>query len=796
MLRINVSFFKMSYIKGNQMNFKNHIVLLCFCISSVLTISATSTAAPPPAPEQLPASYSELYKKVFDSWTGKESQLRLSESVALAHVALQLWINTHDKAYREKTVRYLDISLADPKFGLKDFHSLHVFGELVFLMKKEGLISKENKGKLDKIAIDELDVFRKSKDNGDNNIALGMLAGYAGLFRYLDGEAFPQRAEVQKRLSDYWALLLATGDLDEDAQNYDSLGAAFLVDIARLLGKENDLKNSAGYRRMFERFRDIVSPTGLIPEYGDSYFGFTSVLIDRVYLLEYAAALYNDPSFLYAARKLYGRPSLLPGADSLSRSIPLINLKTLDAKPVLPEVSPSMVTYRMRRGESKPLVDKLILRTGLEPGAAMIMMDLYADGSHAHREKGPSIAYYEVAGVPLFHNLGRHGARSSVAGNLVWANSANQIFPGIWEEGKWLTMTIPAKYITQTDNGVCQVGDGLQLRNFPERNRKVKFLYFDNVRLEGPAGTLLLDDFESDKGWELPSPKADSFSLKKAKGVNLLQSEDHTQGKYSQKVNWSAVPGQIYAHNFTNKNNFTFNGSDYNSLKLDVKYEGERPYMHIRGLGEQVDLGDMLLPSELSSASAEQQGGDAFGTVEYKMYLETGAQLTRKIALTSEGFLVVADILRPAKTMHGWNAGQLWQLYQLKENGKNWYASEDDGEYMVDGKPVRRRMLVKYDAEKTVCNKIESAYHNPAPNGRTAYGYSTTASQFEIKDEKPLTMVMVVLPITPEQDAKTAADGISITGKDGTNLTVEIISLEGKKVRLELGADGKWKIER
>ena len=105
-------------------------------------------------------------------------------------------------------------------------------------------------------------------------------------------------------------------------------------------------------------------------------------------------------------------------------------------------------------------------------------------------------------------------------------------------------------------------------------------------------------------------------------------------------------------------------------------------------------------------------------------------------------------------------------------------------------------MLVKYDAGKTVCHKIESAYHNPAPNGRKAYGYSTTASQTEIKDEKPFTMVMVVLPITPEQDAKTAADGISITGKDGTNLAVEIKSLEGKKVHLELGADGKWGIER
>ena len=118
----------------------------------------------------------------------------------------------------------------------------------------------------------------------------------------------------------------------------------------------------------------------------------------------------------------------------------------------------------MRRGEPQPLVDKLILRTGLEPGAAMVMMDLYASGSHAHLEKGPSIAYFEADGVPLFHNMGRHGTASAITGNILWAMPGNSIrhapravphrcaeyFPGCWNRAdEWFTMAIPTEYLAR-----------------------------------------------------------------------------------------------------------------------------------------------------------------------------------------------------------------------------------------------------------------------------------------------------------------------------------------------------------
>ena len=79
------------------------------------------------------------------------------------------------------------------------------------------------------------------------------LYGYAGLLKYLEGEDWPQRLRLAKRLETHCDSLFKTGDLDEDASNYDSLGLAHFIDIVRLLGRERELKGSPGFRRVFGR---------------------------------------------------------------------------------------------------------------------------------------------------------------------------------------------------------------------------------------------------------------------------------------------------------------------------------------------------------------------------------------------------------------------------------------------------------------------------------------------------------------------------------------------------------------
>ena len=196
------------------------------------------------------------------------------------------------------------------------------------------------------------------------------------------------------------------------------------------MGWDDQLRQTPGFRRMFKRLprhRLAVRPDPGVRGRLFSYLGWP---LDRLYLLEYAARLYDDPTYLDAARRLSSRPQAgLPGVDVWFRGLPLIDLELSHATPRAPQGSPSLVTLRRHGGSDRPLVDKLILRTGREAGSAMILLDLYAAGSHAHTEKGPSVAFYEVDHVPLFHNLGRHRVRSAITGNLPWACPARSVSP-------------------------------------------------------------------------------------------------------------------------------------------------------------------------------------------------------------------------------------------------------------------------------------------------------------------------------------------------------------------------------
>lgn len=761
-------------------------------LSIVLALLASSVSAAEVPLIALPASYVELYQRIFqqESRSGKPD---FGESAALSHMALKLWLRTHDLEYRQQAERLFRRILADPQFSLQDFHVLHHFGELALRMKEQDLISAEQTEQLRKVAFAELDAFCKSQDWSDNNIRIGQVAGYAGLFGLLKDEPFAQREAVRRHLDDYWSRIAATGDLDEDASNYDSLGLAFLIDLARLLGRERDLAESAGFRRLFERFRDIVSPAGLIPEYGDSYFSYSSCPLDRVYLLEYAAKLYDDPTFLYAARKLYGRPQTgLPGLDLWSRALPLIDMEPLSAEPRRPAGPPSLVTWRVRRGSPRPLVDKLILRSSLEPGAAMVLLDLYASGSHSHPQKGPSIAYYEVDQVPLFHNLGRHHTRSAIVGNLLWAMPAEGRFPGCWNhEGEWFTMRLPVDALPQDADGKYVLAGGLSLRNFPEWNRNCRHLYFDNLRLVGASGSRLIDSFDTPDGWD----------RRLLQSKQVASSSDRTQGDASQRIPWNTVTAS--GRRFSEPPPAPFTKKQYSFLELDLKYEGARPYLHIRGLGEQVDLGDQSLDAHLTSASVEQRQHDAYGRIDYQDYIQPGTQLTRQMVLTAEGHLLVRDELTPGPSMDGWNAGQLWQFYDLATRNGSWFSANDDGPYpAVAGSPTpstTRGMLVRFaetaDARMGV-EEVKQGYHMPNPKGRKSTAFSIAFSQRKVLAGRPAVFALIVVPRDPAgaRPDDLAARTTIVQGTDGPT-SAKVVGPNGTTVTIVLSS-AAWEVKR
>lgn len=706
---------------------------------------------------------------------------------------------------------------------LDGFHEHRSFGLACFDLQRLGLLTDDDREALRPVVRFWLEEFVLSFEPGtrnqrtlfrmnqegqafvDHNIRLANMVAAAALSRFLaaaEGKgALELCAEVDAWLEAYWQHLMQTGDLDENASNYSFLGQAFLLDLARILNREGELADSETFRRMFSRALHQLSPTGLMPEFGDSYFRLTPGMLDVCYVLESAAVLYGDPTLLAAAREQFnGVQRRVPGLrdeDNWYRGFGLIHQKLSPYKPSVSQTVPSVVTLRNRRtrdGVEEDRIDKLVLRTGREPGSAMVLMDLYAEGSHSHLEKGPSVAYFEAAGVPLFHNMGRHKTRSAILGNLFWTQEDGDNFPGIWKTGRWFTARIPLRYLVRDSEQEDQyrIERAVTFRNFQEQNRHVDYLFLDNLRLQGPAGTLILDDFEDASTWHR--------NVYGVEGVEMHPSEDATEGRFSQRLNWNILPSGFCSRLFKNASNFVFSGSEYTELCLDLKYEGEKPYINLRAVVDTpIDLGDQTLPTRIESAKVEQRGEDAFGEIAYSQYSAGNARLTRRMVLTGEGILVIQDTCTPSPEMADWTGGQLWQLYDLDRQGKSWFSSAVYQGYpgATDG---ARRVLVKYrtDAEtETFLERIEQNYYRPTPTGNKGTEIFTTGSLRRMTGAEPQTFFMVVIPHSPELDAAALAESIQfVSGPDGSSsVMLSHPALAERPIRIDLGP-GSWSVVR
>lgn len=770
------------------MNKRASITLAALLLAPLATLQAT-----PPSPGK---RYVQLYEQIFTSSEASGAPHSAFEKLCLASAAVRLESCTGHAEYRDKAVALFADALPEVANKPSDFHTLRVIALVIRPLHQWGAIAPQDGQLLKTIATRTWQEFLANPDGSeqgdvDHNIHLAEAMSCAAFAQFFKDDKTLNSAPIRARLERYWDKIKATGDLNEDASNYAGLGIVHCIELAQMLGHEADLR-TPGFRRLFERQRDLISTTGVLPEFGDGFFHLERDAFDFLYLCEYAAKLFDDPTFLTVARRLYDPVTFAKAApDEWCRALALIGLELSERDPE-PLPAASLVNYRATRATAQPVVDKLILRTGTEPGSAMAMMDLYASGSHAHPFKGPSVAYYEVDGVPLFHNLGRHRTRSAITGNSFWAMEAGRVFPGVWKPGEWFTMSIPVAMLPHNAEGALVVGERLTLRNF--ENRGTRQLWFDNLRLEGNAGPKLLDGFESVKTWHR--------NVTAAKGINLVTSPEHTQGAASQCLNWSVLKAGAYARMLADDHTFTFKPGEFETLKLDVKYEGIRPYLHLRDLCAQIDLGDQALPYTVASARTEQRRRDAFGEVVFSRYLTDNAQLTRRIVLTAEGCLIIHDQWSAGTSRPKWTAGQLWQFYALKEQGQDWFCSDDDGVFNVPDehggtKPVTRRMLVKFatDADtETFVEQINQSYLAPNPKQRPQDKFFTTGSKRIVSAGEQASFTLVVVPHEPSQDAKTIAGAIGFNERpDGVEV---VLKQPAAAAQVRMFRDGRWEVSR
>jgi hypothetical protein len=640
--------------------------------------------------------YTDIYRTAVehDMNQFREGRRLKADGISAAYYAWLLGEKLDNPRYRDFALELYDRFLE--KEVTFDFHYARPFGLLTLELHEAGELTGERRKRARLQARQRLEWFSEHpmvEAFFDCNIALADTLAVACLVRCFPDDPEIDAKEIRRAVAELGQRILDLGDLNENACNYSSLGLCFFLELAALEGWMDEVAGSEAFRNLFVRQREIISPTGQIPEFGDGYFEWNRPRLDFACLLEIATRLYDDASFLEAAQLAIPPAVRQVPDDQLFRGHMCLTLEPYEPTESAKWPEASMVLQRRLPQTPAPTVpDKLVLRSGREPGDAMIMMDLYAEGSHAHRNKKASIGYYETAGVPLFHNLGRRGTRTAQCGNSFWIWTDLDTFPGYPKEKQWNTMTVPATYCYPADEAGCyRIGRDLLFRNFPTRD--LQYLRLDNLRLEGPAGTLLLDGFERARSWH--------SNVSQHPEVQLESSTDRTQGEASQQVNWHIFGQQYCTRLFEEEHlrNTTFDIADYNAVKFDYQYAGQHPRCNLRNLFREtrwMNLGNRALQCEVDRAEARQLGLDAWGAVDFSDYNGIGNKLRRRIVLTREGALVIMDTFTPGRRAGGWAGGQLWQLYSLGDRGADWFVSESDGAWpQPDGSTSDRRALVK-----------------------------------------------------------------------------------------------------
>ncbi len=195
----------------------------------LLCVAGVAHAASPAAPaNDTSRRYVTYYEQILAAADPRKSHTPL-EQTSLAEAATRLQLRTGRAEYGEAAKRWLDAALANPQLNLKDFHVFHTLSRCVRLMRSQNSLSDAEQKLVGPIAATQLQQFIASTDDADNNIRLAQVVGYANLLQYAtETRAAPLEllAKATARVDAYWKKIIATGDLDEDASNYDSLGTA------------------------------------------------------------------------------------------------------------------------------------------------------------------------------------------------------------------------------------------------------------------------------------------------------------------------------------------------------------------------------------------------------------------------------------------------------------------------------------------------------------------------------------------------------------------------------------------
>ncbi len=536
-----------------------------------------------------------------------------------------------------------------------------------------------------------------AQEEGTFNQAFARAAGLAWAAKTLPD--LPEAVAWRKSAETVWNQWRDQCDMAENAAAYNGIALTHLFLLADALDHNDQLQDPA-VRRMFERYRDQVSPWGAMPEYGDSgdaEWGMFHAWGDWVCALERAGALYHDPSFRWAAVRMFHAAcqhinARIPPATAREKAFAgekasaaekgtagekgTAETETTDLSPSAaldamnsayalclaeqwrdrrlrprPTTTGSVVGLR-REPDHEMTADKLILAPSRQPGAPFVMAELCGRGHHAHEDQVGAVLYYEYGDVPLLHGLGYHN-RAAEHANLLFLCPADETFPHkahMVTPGAWHEASLPAKRLPVLGRDQA----GRNRRHFDKLTFRVAEdrpvnLFVENLRLSGPKGELTLDDFRPPRGWH---------------GGRQQWVAGSTAGRQALRVELRSGTNFLWRDGLDT----TFSLQDYDRFKFSWKIEGIEDgwsnSLIFRVDNSPNDFHVLLRPleAEIASARVDSRRGDQYGEYRAADWFTAGTRLWRRMVLLADGPLVVCDQLQPGTAADGWQAGPLWHL--------------------------------------------------------------------------------------------------------------------------------------
>lgn len=638
---------------------------------------------------------------------------------------------------------------------------------------------------------------------GDNNQVYARASGLAYGIKLFP--AHPQAADISTYIDNVWNQWYPNKDVDENAIHYCSIGMRDIIRMAKITNRES-LLNNADVKKWVIRYRDIVNPSGSLPEVGDDYF--FEQWSPWLFNFEYFAVMFNDPTLIEAAWRLFAN-----GSKNEPEEFNELESITSQVTAMLPTSAQtnSVITRRTVRGTTN-IPDKMILANSRIPGSPSINVELYGRGSHSHPNRIGAIQHYETANVPLFHNMTRHQYDARL-GNIVYVSPDAAPIPlaidntttnsGIAKTDVWYEQVIETKKMLAYDSianpDARRIVD-LTLRLSTANTGKDIQVIVDNFRLESADGTQTI-----------PLEMCESLAKWTRTGNPYSLTTDRTQGDYAVNINVkTSETSFFYGFKFTGTNIVNFNASDYPILKFDWKqkvvpqnnnaqapcviHESTDLWFIVRMENTDFSAGNIDKEATVAGVLIDTLGKDCYGRVTLSNYRFTGSkvnsQLVRKQLLTKEGILILQDELTPDLNAVNMYAAQLWHMYSKGSSGANWFDSPGDPARSffdpLTGGVIKKSLLVYYNSVSS--RTYSSSLYNVGGMDR----FSTYAKQSLVPGQT-VKFVTVLVPHDNSVRAANIANSIIVdTSTPVTNISITY----PEPLYIRLGVGDMWEVSR